>query len=342
MTDIDDYKKYSTLGILILITVLAFFIVKPFFVSIIGAAILAYLFHPLFLRLRKYVKKEWVAALIICVLIILAVIIPALIIIKSLATQAIGAYTASSGYLNKEDESRSGLLSFKEKIGIDIKIDDILLSVASFFADTSKKIITSLPNKILNFFIMIFMLYYLLKEGEVLSEKIENMIPLKKGLKAKILDETKEVTRAVIYGSLLTALIQGIVGGIGFAIFGIPSPIFWGFLMALFALIPMVGTGIIWVPAAIILLVDGIINSEGILIGKGIALLIYGILVISLIDNFIKPKLIGSKVRMHPAIILIGILGGLSFFGITGIILGPLILALFTTLIKIYGEEHGI
>jgi predicted PurR-regulated permease PerM len=339
--EIEDYKKYSTVGIFIIIAVLAFFIIKPFLVSIIGALVLAYLFHPLFLKLKKYVKKDAVSAIIICAIIILAVIIPSLFIIKSLATQAIGAYTSSASYLT--EQNTFGVLSdFEDKIGINIKLENILLSVASFFAESSKEFLASFPNKILNFLIMIFLLYYFLKEGGELQARIEKLIPLKKSLKEKIIGETKEVTRAVIYGSILTAIVQGIVGGIGFAMFGIPSPIFWGFLMAIFALIPMIGTGIIWAPAAIILFAEGLIVGDSSLIGRGIGLFIYGLLIIGLIDNFIKPKLIGEKSNIHPAIILIGIMGGLSFFGLIGIFLGPLILGLFITLIKVYGEEHGV
>lgn len=331
-----------SLAIFAIIFALSFFIIKPYLVSVIAAAVLAYLFHPLYVKINYKTKKDWASALIICAIIILAVIIPSILIIKSLAGQAVTAYNSAAEYLANNPQNIEAAQNMKDALGVDMGIDKLMLQVANFFTSTSKNFLASMPNKILNFFIMIIFLYYLLKDGDLIAQRIENFVPLKRNLKSKMLDDIKKVTSAVIRGSLLTALVQGVIGGIGFAIFGIHSPIFWGFIMAIFALIPMFGTAIIWLPAALILLGKGIISGQGILIGKGIGLLIYGTLLISLIDNFLKPKLIGNETQMHPAIILVGILGGINLFGIIGIILGPLTLALFVTLIKIYGEEHGI
>lgn len=342
ITDIEDYKRYSSLGIFLVITILSFFIIKPFLVSIITAGVLAFIFHPLFLKLKRKVKKDSLSALIICLLIILAIIIPSIFFIKTLATQAIGAYASSAEYLSQTNLNSDLINNINNNFGININLNGIILSAAGFFADTSKEFLADLPNKLINFFLMVILLYYFLKSSETFNITIEKIIPFKKEIKQKILSETKEVTRAVIYGTLITAMIQGTIGAIGFWIFGISSPIFWGLLMALFALIPVIGTGIIWFPAALILIAEGLVKNQGLLIGKGIGLIIYGVLLIGLIDNFIKPKLIESKVKLHPAIILLGIIGGIPFFGIIGIFLGPLILAIFITLIKIYGEEYGV
>jgi len=137
-------------------------------------------------------------------------------------------------------------------------------------------------------------------------------------------------------------LRQGVIGAIGFIIFGVGSPIFWGMMMAIFALIPFLGTAIIWVPASLILLIKGFLSNNGWMIGKGIGLFLYGLLIVSTLDNIIKPKLIGHKGKIHPAVVLLGILGGLNLFGFIGIFIGPIILAVFIALSKVYSDEYGI
>ena len=144
---------------------------------------------------------------------------------------------------------------------------------------------------------------------------------------------------AIVYGSIVVALIQGTLGGIGFWIVGIPSPILWGILMSLFALIPMVGTGIIWVPASLGMAAYGYLSGDTVMVWKAIGLFIYGVFVIAGIDNVLKPKIIGERAHVHPVIILLGVLGGLKFFGIVGFAVGPLILAIFITFLEIYEYE---
>ncbi|MFQ5620928.1 MAG: AI-2E family transporter, partial [Candidatus Nanoarchaeia archaeon] len=143
----------------------------------------------------------------------------------------------------------------------------------------------------------------------------------------------------VIYGSLVIALIQGALGALGFMIFGVGSPILWGLVMSLFALVPFIGTPIIWGPAGLLLVIDGFVDGQTNLVAKGIGLLIYGTLVISTVDNILKPKLIGKKAKIHPIVVLIGVLGGLSLLGFVGFVVGPLVLALFEALIEVYEKE---
>ncbi|MDP3765715.1 MAG: AI-2E family transporter, partial [Nanoarchaeota archaeon] len=147
------------------------------------------------------------------------------------------------------------------------------------------------------------------------------------------------VTYGVFYGNITIAIVQGILGIIGFALLGVPSPILWGFVMMLFALVPYFGSAIIWLPAALNLIFIGYLQNDSSLIIRGTILIAYGVLVISTIDNILKPKLIGSKAKIHPILVLIGVLGGLSLFGFIGFILGPLMLALLVTFIDVYEKE---
>jgi len=149
------------------------------------------------------------------------------------------------------------------------------------------------------------------------------------------------VTFAVFYGNIFVAIIQGILGGVGFFVLGVESPVLWGFVMILFALIPYFGTAIIWLPAALNLLFKGYLENDASYTARGIILIVYGILVISSIDNILKPRLIGSKAQVHPVLVLLGVLGGLSLFGFIGLILGPVMLALLMTFVDIYEEEKA-
>jgi predicted PurR-regulated permease PerM len=142
-----------------------------------------------------------------------------------------------------------------------------------------------------------------------------------------------------MYGSILIAVIQGALGALGFWIFGIESFFIWGMVMAIFALVPFVGTAIIWIPAALYLIAKGTTSGNMTLVWHGVGLLLYGVFIISSADNLLKPKLIGDRAGMHPVVVLLGVLGGLSLFGFAGFLIGPLILAAMTSFADIYQKE---
>jgi predicted PurR-regulated permease PerM len=152
-----------------------------------------------------------------------------------------------------------------------------------------------------------------------------------------------EITSATIYGQIMLSLVQGALGGLGFLIFGVSSPILWGLVMAIFAFLPVIGTAFIWVPAGLILLVNGLLSHSNSLLWRGIGLLLYGALIVSTVDNLLRPRIVGRKAHMHPVLVLLGVLGGLQAFGFLGFVIGPLILALLMTFVRIYErEKHEI
>ena len=165
------------------------------------------------------------------------------------------------------------------------------------------------------------------------------MIPLKKSHKKEILKKIKEVNQAVLYGHVLTAAVQGVIAILGFYAFGVTSPLLWGLILMFFALIPFAGAPVIYVPISLIMMVDGISAMDQTVFLKSLGLLIYCSLIISSVDNIIKPKITGDIARINPAIILLGLMGGIALFGVIGIIVGPLVLALTITFIEIYEKE---
>ncbi|MBW3012591.1 AI-2E family transporter, partial [Candidatus Woesearchaeota archaeon] len=210
------------------------------------------------------------------------------------------------------------------------KVQEYLLNYGGSF-------IFKIPGRIVDLFIFIIMLFFFLIDGRKLLGFIKELLPLDKRHQDHLYNQTKDTIYAVLYGHFLTAFVQGIIGGLIFYFLGISNPVFWGAAMTLFAIIP-IGTWVVWAPAAIGLIFAGIASGNTVLIWKGIILFILGIGFISLIDNIIKPYLIGTKTKIHMGIIILGLFGGLVWFGLIGIFLGPLILMLMLAMVNIYKE----
>ena len=212
-------------------------------------------------------------------------------------------------------------------------LNEILVNVKDFVVKSAFSIAGSVAEIILGLFIMFFIMYYGFVEGESWLLKIRRFIPFSKQRNERLVREIKNVTQAVIYGQIFIALLQGTLGGIGFFIIGIKNPVFWGFIMTILAFLPVLGTGLVWGPAGIIELVNGHIIG-------GIFLLVYGFFIVAGIDNLLRPRIISGRGRIHPIIALIGVIGGLKVFGFLGIIIGPLIAALFIAMAQFFYEDY--
>jgi predicted PurR-regulated permease PerM len=218
-------------------------------------------------------------------------------------------------------------------------IETTIKETTTKITDSISNILFSIPIFILDLFIILFVMFFLFRDGKIFVYKIERLLPLKDRFRQHVFKKLNDMTYAVIYGSIIIAIIQGTLGGIGFLVFGLPSPLLWGAVMTFAALIPYVGSSIIWLPASLILIFNGYFNLETTLIVKGILFMLYGMFVIATIDNILKPKIIGDKAGLHPILVLLGVVGGLSLFGFIGIILGPIIFAMLVAFIDIYEEE---
>ncbi|MFA4844760.1 MAG: AI-2E family transporter, partial [Candidatus Margulisiibacteriota bacterium] len=162
------------------------------------------------------------------------------------------------------------------------------------------------------------------------------IVPLAEGRYRQILNRFDDLSRGMIMGQIVVGIIQGILAWLGFFLLGVPNPVLWGFLTAIISIIPLLGAAIVWVPIVAYLAIVGTTTGE---YWRAVTLLLYGTFVISLIDNFLKPKIVGDNAKIHPLIILFGILGGIQLFGIAGILIGPLILTIFDLVIEIYKES---
>ncbi|MDP3765285.1 MAG: AI-2E family transporter [Nanoarchaeota archaeon] len=339
----------------LVILLLGFYITRPFLPALFTGAIIAYLSHPLYKKILGYIKNRNFASLIVAVFIVLLFTAPIVVTLGLISKEAYATYTTLNQHnlgtnflkIACKDESYfscKAIRSFVEFLpenDLDYYLQVTIKKITEFILENVSKFLASIPSFLLNFFVMVFVIYYLLKDGEAVGKRIKNILPLKESHKQNVLDRFHDITYAVFYGNISIAILQGIFGGIGFLILGIPSPILWGFVMMLFALIPYFGTAIVWLPAALNLIFIGYLQNDSPATIKGVILIIYGIFVISSIDNFLKPKLIGLKAKVHPILVLLGVLGGLSLFGFIGLILGPVMLALLMTFVDIYEEEKA-
>jgi predicted PurR-regulated permease PerM len=285
--------------------------------------------------------------------VLILIIVPIIVFILFLGRQAYDTY----GYVQHQVQTGAldpfikwqkggliydGLGIVREQLGsvvdlssIDLKknITDTAQFMAGFLAKQSASLIAGLGWVILSFFILIFAMYYFFKDAEQLKKKLMIISPLPLVYEKEIIKKFKEMSLATLYGMFLTSIAQGIIGGIGFAIVGIPNVIFWGTAIAVFSVVPVLGTSIIWFPASVILFATG--NVFG-----GIFLFFWGILIVSTIDNFLRAFLIGGTTKTNQLLTFLAVFGGIGLFGLIGVIYGPLILTLFLTLLHVYEMEY--
>lgn len=332
-------SRYAFIAALVFLLYLVSMMVLPFFTYIITGLILVVASYPVYKWLSKNLKSKKVSSFITIILILLLLVIPFSLLIGSLALQTksfvesfdIASFEKASEYFNKVNSYVVKALG----PGADLKgnIDSILQSIEKFVIDSSASILNSIADAVLGLFVMFFIMYFGFVEGNKWSSGIKQVIPMSKDRKEKLISGVKDVTHAVIYGQILIALLEGILGGVGFLIVGIHNPVFWGFIMTVLAFIPVVGAGLIWVPAGIIEIINN--NVLG-----GIFILVYCFFIFTVIDNLLKPRIISGKGKIHPIVGLIGVLGGLKLFGFLGIIIGPIIAALFITMAEFFYEDY--
>lgn len=338
----ENYSRIVAMVLAIIVIVLAFLIVRPFIVALLSAAALSYIFYPLYKFSLKKISNETVsrkslASGITCLIIILIVLVPTII------TTSVMTYEIRSGYRYiQENTSISGWGlpalpdNIIEMIGGPEQVKNLIGDITGQLFIWVQGIIRGIPNIILNIFVTVFSTYYFLKHGRDIYEFFKNIIPLPKERYKQILERFDNLSRGMIMGQVVVGVAQGILAWAGFSIFGVPNPVLWGFLTSIISIIPLLGAVMVWLPLDLYLFAKGYMTGN---YYNAIALLFYGSLVVSTIDNLIKPKIVGDRSKIHPIVILLGILGGIQLFGIPGILIGPLILTLLDLVLEIYRES---
>jgi predicted PurR-regulated permease PerM len=327
----------SFVVLLVLITVAFLWILLPFYGAIFWATMLAILFAPMFRHLTRGGRsRRTPAALLTTFVIVVLVILPGAIVTGMLVQEGLEVYKrVQSGELNfvrylqqilavlpqwatgwLESSGLTDFATMQERLSAE------LMKGVQFFATQAFSVGTSTLEFVVSFFIMLYLLFFLLRDGDRVANRIRSAVPLQHTLQHDLTSKFTTVVRATIKGSLVVAVVQGALGGLIFWILGINAPVFWGVIMAFLSLLPAVGTALVWGPVAIYFLVTGSL-------WQGLVLIAFGVLVIGLVDNVLRPILVGKDTKMPDYIVLISTLGGMAIFGINGFVIGPLIAAMF-------------
>ena len=323
--------------LLIVVTVAFGWILWPYFGAIFWASILAILFTPMCRRLTaKMHGRRTLAALLTLIAIVLIVILPAAFISSMLLQQGLEVYQrVQSGDLDFMRYGRtimaslpSWLTSILDRFGVttlaDVqeKVSAGLAASIKFLASQALTIGSGTLEFMVSFFMMLYLLFFLLRDGGTLRRRMRDAIPLTEDLQQNLSAKFTTVIRATIRGNIVVAIVQGALGGLAFWMLGIQGALLWTVLMAFLSLLPAVGTAIVWLPVAIYLLATGAT-------WQGIALITYGVLVIGLVDNVLRPILVGKDTKLPDYVVLFATLGGMAVFGFNGFVIGPLIAAMF-------------
>ncbi|CAM3785071.1 AI-2E family transporter [Bordetella tumulicola] len=309
----------------------------PLYGAIFWGSILAIIFAPVHRRIAsKLGARRNLAALISLLLVLFVVIVPVAFITASLIQEGANLYQRmKSGNLNFGayfqqilDALPSSVHSMLSRFGvgdftsIQEKLTAGALQASQYLATQAINIGQNTFEFLVSFGVMLYLLYFLLRDGSILSARLRQAIPLSDTHKMHLLRKFTTVIRATVKGNIAVAAAQGVLGGVIFYALGIQGPVLWGVVMAFLSLLPAIGAGLIWAPVAVYFLVSGHM-------WEGVALVLYGVLVIGMVDNVLRPLLVGKDTKLPDYVVLISTLGGMGLFGLNGFVIGPLIAALF-------------
>lgn len=333
------------IGITLYLTYLVF---RSFLSPILLGAIFSIVFHPVHLKLLKLTKgRKALSSISVCLLITLLIIVP-LIYLAALLTSEIREVYIRINEVVKSG-NYEGIFPFMESPAVrnlyekadsylkyhQIDAKEIILNSLNEISSYSIRMLTgaakNLLLSIINLFLMLFTMYYLFKDSDIIASEVDILIPLTPQQKDRIFARLKDIIYATLYGTFAAASAQGLLGGMAFWILGIGSPVLWGTVMGLLAIMPMLGAFLVWLPASLMLLIQGSYI-------KALILFLWGSLVISMVDNLIRPLLMSGRAMLHPLATFFSILGGIIVFGPIGLFAGPFAVVLLLILIDIIKE----
>lgn len=342
---VERMSRYLLLVVLIGIGIVFFSMVKIFLVPAFLAAVFAGLFYPFYNWLLKLFrnKKGW-SAFVCCLILLLGLLIPIYIVANMVSREAIWFYESAEQVVQEiVDQGDQGTLgrlqNFElvkklnlDKINWQAELGEIAKKAASILGTVINKASKGTFQLLTNLFLTFFAMFYFFRDGERLIDRLKYLSPLADKYEDELMGRFVAVSRATIKGTLLIGLLKGALGAITFWIFGIRAPILWGVVMVILSVIPMVGFGLVMYPAAIVMILIG-------QVWQGIVMILIAAVIIANIDNILGPRMVAREAGMHDLLIFFSTLGGISMFGVMGFIIGPIIAALFLTVLDIYSIE---
>ena len=340
-------QKSFFIGLLIAVSAAFIALLSGFFQPIFWAATIGILFLPVqhFLESRLSGRKS-LAAVIAVILIFFTVLVPALVVASAVIQEAAQLF----GRIQRGEIDPGAIMRWVQEVtpqvtdwakGVGINIDDwpdklsaAAVTGSQFIASLALTAGQNVANFMVKFFLMLYLLFFVLRDGDFILEQIIHALPLGDERERALFAKFAEMARAVVKGTLVVGLVQGFLGGMMFWVLGIEGAVFWGVLMVLLSILPVIGASLVWGPAAIFLLASGAYIKAAILV-------VVGALIIGLADNVLRPLLVGRDTRMPDYLILLSTLGGLTLFGISGFVIGPIIASLFLAVWVMFRDEYA-
>ena len=340
-----NIERAFFVALLLAVTLAFLWLIRSFLQPIFWAIALGIVVYPLHARLVARLRgRASLAAVISVVTVVIVVILPLVGIGAAVTREGAALYARlEAGELGmaslyaQAQESMPRVIATLERFGVEparleSQLQSAAVTASRYIASRALSIGQDTLRITVFFFLMLYLLFFFLRDGPRLLEGLVRALPFGDERERYLFDRFAEVSRAAIKGTLVVGIVQGTIGGVAFAILGIGAPVLWGVVMALLSILPAIGTALIWLPAAILLIASGQIVS-------GIALILVGVFGIGLVDNLLRPILVGRDTRMPDYLILLSTLGGLAGFGLAGIIIGPIIAAFFLSIWQMAERE---
>ena len=335
------------IGLLLAVTLAFLGLIRDFLLALFWAAVLATLFYSLRQRLERVLGgRPGPAAALTVLAVLLVVILPLVGVGLAVGRESVALYERiQSGEIDVQalvehfEELLPAATGYLDAWGVEAdrlrqNLSGAAVATSQFLATRALALGQGLARFVLQLFVMLYVLFFFLRDGERFTDAFIRALPLGDDRERRLLGRFAEVSRATLKGTLVVGLVQGTLGGALFWMLGIGAPVFWGAVMTVLSLLPAVGAAVVWGPAAVILLVQGAV-------AKALVLAVGGALLIGLADNVLRPLLVGRDTKMPDFLILISTLGGLAVFGLSGVVIGPLIAAFFLTVWQMFEEEFG-
>jgi predicted PurR-regulated permease PerM len=336
---IDQARWIAVLAATAIALYLCWLMLKPFAGVLEWAVVLVIVFYPVHRRLKRRIKRPGLSALLSCLLVVLVVVLPLGLLTMAVAdeltnvvpnlpsqlSQLMDRQTTVFGRVSQWVEDRFGVDTLRSQ---EFMVEQVKRS-SEFLLGLSWNLMGNIVSGIVKAFFVVFTMYYLFRDGEKIVDKLPAAMPLSRDQSEAIIVRTQEVVSASVYGVVTIAALQGFLGGIAFWVLGIPSPVLWAVLMGFVCMIPIAGSFLVWLPLAIYLMINGHWT-------KAVMLIVWGAAVVSTVDNFLRPKLIGNQTRLHELFVFFSVLGGISVFGVLGLVLGPVVLAITLGLLQTF------
>ena len=332
------FKRFASGSIIVLLIVLSYLMVRSILLSIFGGFLLAFIFSPVYKFIFKKTKHAGISAGLICLIILLITVVPLLLFSQNIINESISIYQSAQklDLVTPLKKIFPTIFSSEEfSYSISASVQEVMVKFTQSLKNSVSNIFYEFPTIILHLFVVFFILFYALKDKDQILNSIKEFLPFSKDVEKKLFDSTKEITSSILYGQVVIGIVQGLILAVGLLILQVPNAFVWIIIGIIAGIFPIIGPSIVGVPTALFF----VLNENYV---SAVLMLLFTALS-SFSDQLLRPLVVARKTKLHPALALIGMVGGYLFFGMLGFIIGPLIIAYLLITLEVYrNKESGL